>query len=298
MLVLEGNAPGGQAGTSSKIENYLGFPIGVSGEDLARAAWFQAERFGAEIAIPRSVTKLYCERLPYVAELSDGAVVKARTIVIASGVKYRKFDSVGMERFEGVGVYYAATPMEAQLCRDEDVIIMGGGNSAGQAAVFLSRSARSVRILVRGRGLTETMSRYLIGRIEQTPNITLQAFRKVVAAEGQRHLERVQVQDVRTGEIQTLAVRHVFVMTGADPNTSWLRGKVALDEKGFVRTGADLRGDDLARWPLARAPYILETNVPGVFAVGDVRSGSTKRVAAAVGEGSTSIQLVHRVLSE
>jgi len=298
VLVLEGNAPGGQAGTSSKIENYLGFPIGVSGEDLARAAWFQAERFGAEIAIPRSVTKLYCERLPYVAELSDGAVVKARTIVIASGVKYRKFDSVGMERFEGVGVYYAATPMEAQLCRDEDVIIMGGGNSAGQAAVFLSRSARSVRILVRGRGLTETMSRYLIGRIEQTPNITLQAFRKVVAAEGQRHLERVQVQDVRTGEIQTLAIRHVFVMTGADPNSGWLRGKVALDEKGFVRTGADLRGDDLARWPLARAPYILETNVPGVFAVGDVRSGSTKRVAAAVGEGSTSIQLVHRVLSE
>lgn len=228
VLVLEGKAPGGQAGTSSKIENYLGFPIGVSGEDLASRAWFQAERFGAEIAIPRSVRHLDCDRLPYVAELSDGAVVKARTIVIASGAKYRKLDSVGIERFEGVGVYYAATPMEAQLCRDEDVIILGGGNSAGQAAVFLSRSVRRVRILVRGRGLTETMSRYLIGRIEQTPNITVQAFRKVVAAEGHQHLERVQIQDVRTGEIRTLAVRHVFVMTGADPNTGCVASQNSL----------------------------------------------------------------------
>jgi thioredoxin reductase (NADPH) len=298
VLVLEGNAPGGQAGTSSRIENYLGFPTGVTGQELANGAWMQAEKFGAEIAIPRSVAKLDCDRLPYVLELSDGTPVKARAIVIATGVQYRKPDSAGLERFEGVGVYYAATPMEAQLCRGEEVIIIGGGNSAGQAAVFLAGSARSVRILVRGRGLADTMSKYLISRIEQTRNITLQAFRKVTGAEGNGHLEQVQIQDPRTGETQTLPLRHVFVMTGANPNTAWLQGCVALDEQGFVRTGADLRADDLGRWPRARAPYLLETSIPGVLAVGDVRRGSTKRVAAAVGEGSAAIQLVHRILSE
>ncbi len=298
VLVLESNAPGGQAGTSSRIENYLGFPTGVSGQELEGRAALQALKFGAEIAVARSVRRLDCERRPYVVELSNGESVKARAVIIASGVQYRKPESTGLERFEGVGVYYAATPMERQLCRDEDVIIIGGGNSAGQAAVFLARNVRSVLILVRGRGLADTMSRYLISRIEQTPNVTVRPFRKVVGVEGKEQLERVRIQDVRTGETQTLSIRHVFVMTGANPNTAWLRGCVALDEKGFVRTGTDLRRDDLVRWPLVRAPYVLETSAPGVLAVGDVRSGSTKRVAGAVGEGSASIQLVHRILAE
>ncbi len=298
VLVLESNAPGGQAGTSSRIENYLGFPTGVSGQELAGRAALQALKFGAEIAVARSVKRLDCERRPYVVELSDGESVKARAVIIASGVQYRKPESTGLERFEGVGVYYAATPMERQLCRAEDVIIIGGGNSAGQAAVFLARNVRSVLILVRGRGLADTMSRYLISRIEQTPNVTVRPFRKVVGVEGKEQLERVRIQDVCTGETQTLSIRHVFVMTGANPNTAWLRGCVALDEKGFVRTGTDLRRDDLVRWPLVRAPYVLETSAPGVLAVGDVRSGSTKRVAGAVGEGSASIQLVHRILAE
>ncbi len=294
----ESNAPGGQAGTGSRIENYLGFPTGVSGQELAGRAALQALKFGAEIAVARSVRRLDCERRPYVVELSNGESVKARAVIIASGVQYRKPESTGLERFEGVGVYYAATPMERQLCRDEDVIIIGGGNSAGQAAVFLARNVRSVLILVRGRGLADTMSRYLISRIEQTPNVTVRPFRKVVGVEGKEQLERVRIQDVCTGETQTLSIRHVFVMTGANPNTAWLRGCVALDEKGFVRTGTDLRRDDLVRWPLVRTPYVLETSAPGVLAVGDVRSGSTKRVAEAVGEGSASIQLVHRILAE
>jgi len=270
----------------------------VSGQELAGRAALQALKFGAEIAVARSVRRLDCERRPYVVELSNGESVKARAVIIASGVQYRKPESTGLERFEGVGVYYAATPMERQLCRDEDVIIIGGGNSAGQAAVFLARNVRSVLILVRGRGLADTMSRYLISRIEQTPNVTVRPFRKVVGVEGKEQLERVRIQDVRTGETQTLSIRHVFVMTGANPNTAWLRGCVALDEKGFVRTGTDLRRDDLVRWPLVRAPYVLETSAPGVLAVGDVRSGSTKWVAGAVGEGSASIQLVHRILAE
>jgi thioredoxin reductase (NADPH) len=298
VLVLETNAPGGQAGTSSRIENYLGFPNGVSGGELAGRAALQALKFGAEIVVARSAKRLDCAQRPYVLELSDGESVKARAVIIASGVHYRKPESAGLERFEGLGVYYAATPMEAQLCRDEDVIIIGGGNSAGQAAVFLARYVRSVLVLVRGRGLADTMSRYLINRIEQTPNVTVRPFRKIVGVEGNEQLERVRIEDTRTGETQMLSIRHVFVMTGATPNTAWLQGCVALDEKGFVKTGTDLRRDDLVRWPLARAPYVLETSAPGVLAVGDVRCGSTKRVAAAVGEGSASIQLVHRILAE
>jgi thioredoxin reductase (NADPH) len=258
----------------------------------------QALKFGAEIVVARSAKRLDCAQRPYVLELSDGESVKARAVIIASGVHYRKPESAGLERFEGLGVYYAATPMEAQLCRDEDVIIIGGGNSAGQAAVFLARYVRSVLVLVRGRGLADTMSRYLINRIEQTPNVTVRPFRKIVGVEGNEQLERVRIEDTRTGETQMLSIRHVFVMTGATPNTAWLQGCVALDEKGFVKTGTDLRRDDLVRWPLARAPYVLETSAPGVLAVGDVRCGSTKRVAAAVGEGSASIQLVHRILAE
>jgi len=298
VLVLEGNAPGGQAGSSSRIENYLGFPTGISGQALAARAYTQAEKFGAEIAIARPAARLDCEHRPYAVELSDGASVKARAIVIATGVQYRKPDCAECARFEGVGVYYAATPIEAQLCRGHDVAIVGGGNSAGQAAVFLASHARSVRVLVRGAGLSETMSRYLISRIEETPNVTVHAYHQIVGVDGERHLERVQVRDGRSGDTRTLPVRHLFMMTGADPNTRWLQGCVALDDKGFVRTGGDLRPGDLSAWPLSRAPHALETSAPGVFAVGDVRAGSMKRVASAVGEGSACIQLVHRVLAE
>jgi thioredoxin reductase (NADPH) len=297
-LVLEANAPGGQAGSSSRIENYLGFPTGISGQELAGRAHTQAQKFGAEIAIARSAATLHCERRPYVVELADGALVKSRTLVIASGVQYRKPESTGLQRFEGVGVYYAATRMEAQLCQDEDVIVIGGGNSAGQAAVFLAPRVRRVHIMVRGAGLADTMSRYLIARIEESPNVTVYAHHQVLSVEGQDHLQRVQVRDARAEETRTMAIRHAFVMTGADPNTAWLQGCVALDEKGFVRTGTDLRDADLAGWPPGRRPHVLETSVPGVFAVGDVRAGSMKRVASAVGEGSACIQLVHRVLLE
>jgi thioredoxin reductase (NADPH) len=298
VFVLESSAPGGQAGASSRIENYLGFPTGISGQELAGRAYTQAEKFGADIAIARSAVKLRCERRPYAVELSDGASVRAQAVVIASGVQYRKPEAESLQRFEGIGVYYAATPMESELCRGEDVVIIGGGNSAGQAAVFLASAARSVQVLVRGPGLSETMSRYLISRIEQTGNVTVRPYHQVIGVEGDGHLERVQVRDSRAGGTRTLEIRSMFVMTGADPNTGWLRGCIALDGKGFVKTGNDLTAADLAGWPLSRSPYLLETSAPGVFAAGDVRAGSMKRVAAAVGEGSASIQLVHRVLAE
>jgi len=298
VLVLEGNAPGGQAGSSSRIENYLGFPTGISGQALAARAFAQAEKFGAEIAIPHTAARLRCERRPYSVELTGGGSVKARAIVIATGVQYRKPDSASFTRFEGVGVYYAASAIEAQLCRDEDAIVVGGANSAGQAAVFLAATVRHVDILVRGAGLADTMSRYLISRIEETPNISLHSHSQIVGLEGEDHLERVQVRDSRLSEMRTVPVRHVFLMTGAVANTGWLRGCVALDEKGFVMTGSDLPRAGLASWPLARPPHALESSVPGIFAVGDVRAGSMKRVAAAVGEGSACIQLVHRWLAE
>lgn len=295
VLVLETSAPGGQAGTSTRIENYLGFPTGISGRDLAGRAYNQAEKFGAEILVARPAVRLHCERRPYSIELADGALVRARAIVIATGVQYRKPDSPALPRFEGLGVYYAATVMEAELCRGEDVAIVGGGNSAGQAAVFLAPRVRSVRILVRGRGLADTMSRYLVRRIEQAKNVTVHPFHQVVDAGGDNHLERVSVRESRSGDTHVIEVRHLFVMTGADPNTTWLSGCVALDEKGFLKTGEAV---DRATWPLSRSPYPLETSAPGVFAAGDVRSGSMKRVAAAVGEGSAVIQAVHRVLAE
>jgi thioredoxin reductase (NADPH) len=299
VLILESNVAGGQAGSSSKIENYLGFPTGISGENLAARAYAQALKFGAEVSVARSVRRLDCSSRPYVIELADGTRVKARAVVIASGVQYRKLEVPEMARFTGVGVYYAAGQMEAQLCgRDEDVIVVGGANSAGQAAVFLSQAVNHVHILVRGRGLSDTMSRYLIARIEDSPKITVKAFHRVAGLEGADHLERVHVEDARSGEKHTMDVRHVFVMTGADPNTDWLKGCVALDAKGFVKTGPDLDHGDLAGWTLKRPPWLLETSQHGVFAVGDVRSGSVKRVAAAVGEGSACIQAVHRVLAE
>jgi thioredoxin reductase (NADPH) len=298
VLVLETDAPGGQAGTSSKIENYLGFPTGISGEALAGRAITQAQKFGAEISVARTAERLVCDsKKTYEIGLSDGSVVHARTVIVATGVRYRKLELPNLQRFEGVGIHYGATHIEAQLCRDEEVIVVGGGNSAGQAAVFLSGHARHVHMLVRSGGLAETMSRYLIRRIEEIPNITLRTRTEVVALEGEERLQGVRWRGP-DGTIDVRPISHVFLMTGGAPHTDWLDGCVARDEKGFVKTGADLLRDELVGWPLPRAPYLLETNRPGVFAVGDVRSGSVKRVASAVGEGSICVQLVHRTLAE
>ena len=299
VLVIETNAPGGQAGSSSRIENYLGFPTGVSGQELAGRAFTQAEKFGAELLIDR-VTRLQCDRPPYSVTLESGANVPARTIVIASGAQYRKPPIEKLEAFEGAGVYYGATFIEAQLCAGADVIVVGGGNSAGQAAVYLSGTARNVYILVRSDGFAQSMSRYLIRRIEETPNIEVHPHTEIVELEGTDRLESVRWRNVQTGAIEERPIQHVFMMTGAAPNTEWLAGCVALDDKGFIKTGPELSADDLgaSHWPLARAPYLHETSLPGVFAVGDVRGGSVKRVASAVGEGSIAISFVHQVLAQ
>ena len=300
VLVLETNAPGGQAGSSSKIENYLGFPTGISGQALAGRAYTQAQKFGAQVIIATGAKRLVCDRKPYAIEMDDNTRVPARSIVIATGAEYRVPTIENLSEFKGVGVYYGATFMEAQLCRGEEVVVMGGGNSAGQAAVFLAQTAKRVHMLVRGSGLAESMSRYLIRRIEQNPAIVLRTNTEIVALEGGNHLERVRWRDGQAGSIEHHDIRHVFVMTGAVPSTDWLRGCVALDAKGFIKTGPDLSQDDLAaaHWPLVRAPHLLETSLPGVFAVGDVRGGNIKRVASAVGEGSIAISFVHQVLSE
>jgi len=300
VLVLEGNAPGGQAGTSSKIENYLGFPMGISGQELAQRAFTQAQKFGADIAIARTATRFSCNGSKgYEITLADGTIVHTRALVIASGVQYRKLPLANLAQFENVGVYYGATNIEAQLCAGEDVVVVGGGNSAGQAAVFLATRARHVHMLVRGAGLADTMSRYLIRRIEENPNITLRTGTEIVALDGTHWLQSVDWRGP-DGVVERHAVSHLFSMTGAAPNTGWLAGCVALDDKGFVKTGMDLSPEDTraGRWPLTRAPYIFETNRHGVFAVGDVRASSVKRVASAVGEGSICIQLVHKVLAE
>jgi thioredoxin reductase (NADPH) len=299
-LVLEDIAPGGQAGTSSHIENYLGFPTGISGQALAGRALSQAEKFGAEVAIARRAVRLDCDARPYKVRLSNGELVRTKTIVIATGARYRKPEIAELSRFEGVGVFYSATHLEAQLCKNEQIAVVGGGNSAGQAAVFLSQIAKHVHVLVRGPGLAESMSRYLIRRIEDSPNVTLRTRTQIETLEGTEHLERVRWRRVDTGDSELRPIPSVFMMTGADPNTKWLEGCVLLDEKGFVKTGADLAEDDLAGvgWRLPRRPYLMETSIPGVFAVGDARSGSIKRVASAVGEGSICVQLIHRALRD
>jgi thioredoxin reductase (NADPH) len=299
VLMIETTAPGGQAGSSSKIENYLGFPTGISGQNLAGRAYAQAQKFGAKLIIARSATKLSGKR-PYKIALDDGRSVAGRTVVIATGAQYRKLPLKNLDDFEGMGIYFGATFIEAQLCTEEEVIVVGGGNSAGQAAVFLSEMSKHVHMLVRSNGLADTMSRYLIRRIEDSPKITLHACTEIVALEGANHLERVQWRDKNTGTTETHDIRHIFLMTGATPNTQWLSDCVALDDKGFVRTGSDLTEDDLLKsgWPLERHPFLLETSLPGVLAVGDVRSGNVKRVASAVGEGSISIHLAHKALAE
>jgi thioredoxin reductase (NADPH) len=300
VLVIEANSPGGQAGSSSRIENYLGFPTGISGLELTGRAYAQAEKFGAQVMIAKGATKLACDRPLYAVEMDDGTRLTARALIIATGAEYRKLALDNVTRFEGTGVYYGATPMEAQLCVHEEVIVVGGGNSAGQAAVFLAATAKRVQILIRGGGLAETMSRYLVRRIEDDPAIVLRPGTEIVALAGDTHLTQVQWRDNVSGRIEAGDVRHVFVMTGATPNTKWLERCVALDEHGFIKTGPQLSADDLvaAHWPLQRPPHLLETSRPGVFAVGDVRSGNIKRVASAVGEGSIAVAFVHQVLTE
>jgi thioredoxin reductase (NADPH) len=299
VLVVEANSPGGQAASSSKIENYLGFPTGISGRELAGRAYAQAQKFGAEVMIAKGAAELVCENTAYGVRLDDNVTIPARTVVIATGARYHRPSLTNLCEFEGAGVYYNATFMEAQLCEGDEVIVVGGANSAGQAAVFLAQTVRRVHLLVRSSSLSASMSRYLIRRIEETPTIEVKTRTEIVALEGNGHLERVRWRD-GMGAITSQDIKHVFLMTGAGANTAWLKGRVALDAKGFIKTGWDLTKEDLdaARWPTGRSPYLLETSLPGVFAVGDVRCGNVKRVASAVGEGSIAVSFVHRALAE
>jgi thioredoxin reductase (NADPH) len=302
VLVIETTSPGGQAASSSKIENYLGFPTGVSGQELAGRAASQALKFGAHMMIARSVLGLNCGRRPYRVTLDGGEEVAARTIVIATGAQYNKLALPNLARFEGNGVYYGATHMESQLCVSEDVAVVGGGNSAGQAATFLAQTAHRVYMAVRAGGLSSTMSRYLIQRLDENPKVELHFHTEITGLAGAEHLESVTWKDRETGAESERAIRHLFLMTGASPRTEWLKGCLALDARGFILTGRELEGagavEGNPRWPLDRAPEMLETSMPGVFAVGDVRAGNVKRVASAVGEGAISIHFVHRALAE
>jgi thioredoxin reductase (NADPH) len=307
-LVVEAESPGGQAGSSSKIENYLGFPTGVSGQELANRAITQAQKFGAKMMIGHGVVQLDCSKRPYEIVLDNGERLAARAIVISTGAQYNRPDIANLKQFEGRGIYYGATYIESQLCVGDDVVVVGGANSAGQAAVYLAQSASKVHMLVRRDGLADTMSRYLIQRITENPNVELHCNTEITAltSDSNGQLERVRWRNKKTGEESEHDVCHVFVMTGASPRTEWLKGCVALDEKGFILTGRDIitrdgagnGGASTQRWTLQRPPQMFETSLPAVFAVGDVRSGNVKRVASAVGEGAIAIYLVHRALAE
>src|SRR4030095_10690989 len=299
VMVLDKKAPGGQAGTSSKIENYFGFPTGISGQALAGRGFSQAEKFGAEIGIPRQAVGFDCGEVQLTVKVDEDERLTARCVVIATGAHYNKPEVDNLEAFEGKGVYYAATFMEAQLCAGREVIVVGGGNSAGQAAVFLARSASHVHVLVRSSGLAASMSDYLVQRIAGTPNVTLHTETTFVSLHGEASLARVRWQH-RGHPVEEHAIEHVFLFCGAVPNTTWLGDCLTLDAKGFIKTGSDLTVDELreAEWALERPPMRLETSHPGVCAVGEVRSGSVKRCAAAVGEGSMAVQLIHFFLAE
>jgi thioredoxin reductase (NADPH) len=298
-LLLEREAPGGQAGQSSRIENYLGFPEGLSGADLARRAVAQALKFGVEILTPQEVTGVRVEGPYRQLVLADGSEISCHALLVASGVSYRRLDVPGAAELSGRGVYYGAAATEAIGFRGEDVFVVGGGNSAGQAAMFFAQYARKVTILVRGEGLADTMSRYLIDQIGDTPGISLRPRTEVAEAVGGEHLERLTLRDTVSGERETVDAAGVFVFIGAAPRTDWLDGVVERDRNGFVLTGPDLPRDGRGRvpgWKEAREPFLLETGVPGIFAAGDVRATSVKRVASGVGEGSIAVQLIHRYL--
>jgi thioredoxin reductase (NADPH) len=297
-LIVESDAPGGQAGTSSMIENYPGFPAGIGGAELARRASFQAQRFGTELVSPQDIVALRVEGPTKIVTLSDGTEVGGRVLIVATGMKVRKLDVPGLEAWTGVGVYYGAAVSEAASCAGQDVVIVGGANSAGQAAMLLSRYARTVTMVVRGPSLSVTMSHYLVDRIEASDTIDVLVQSEVTAARGSRVLESLTVTDHRSGAEREIATQYLFIFIGSMPHSEFLAGIVARDERGFVLTGPDLRveGRLPADWPLERDPYLLETSVPGIFAVGDVRHGSTKRVASAVGEGSAVVGSVHKYL--
>jgi thioredoxin reductase (NADPH) len=293
--VIDKVAFGGQASTSARIENYLGFPTGISGSELAERAIIQASRFGARMVVPAKAVGLRAENAHYTIELSDGSEVNGRTIIVATGAQYRKLDLPDLDRFEGLGVYYAATQAEAHLCAGDPVMIVGGGNSAGQAAMFLSQQASSCHLMIRGGDLGRSMSRYLIDELEQREQVELMTYSQVVELKGADALEAVVVVDNRTNQRRELACRALFVFIGADPHTEWLRGHVAMDEHCFLLTGRDVQGEELTAY--STEPFFLETSRPGIFAVGDVHSGSIKRVASAVGEGSMAVRLVHQRLA-
>ena len=299
-VLLERTATGGQAGQSSRIENYLGFPDGVSGAQLTTRARLQAAKFGAEVLTTREVTGLEINGSARTVRFSDGTSLDAHSVILTTGVTYRQLRAPGLDELTGRGVYYGSALTEAAACVDNDVYIVGGANSAGQSAVYLSRMAKSVTLLVRGPSLTKSMSHYLIEQVESVPNITVRTCTTVVGARGDGHLEGLTLQDANTGETEDVAAQHLFVFIGAAPLTSWLDGVLERDEHGFVLTGPDLSadGEPPAEWPLDRAPYHLEASVPGVFVAGDVRAESAKRVASAVGEGAMAVMLVHRYLEK
>ena len=297
-LIVEKAAPGGQAGSSSKIENYLGFPTGLSGQELANRAIAQAQKFGAQLMVAQSVVHIDSSKQPYKVILESGLKFNARCVVIATGAQYARLPVEEADTFAGRGIYYNATHMEAQLCHSEEVAIVGGGNSAGQAAVFLAQTSSKVHLVVRSQKLSESMSQYLVARIEAHPRIEIHYHTQIIGLTGTAHLECVEWRDDISGTAAFQPIRHVFVMAGAAPRTEWLQDCFVLDKNGFVVTGPDLVGNDASLWPLMRAPLLLETSVPGIFAVGDTRAGSVKRVASAVGEGAMAIYLVHRVLAE
>lgn len=300
-VMIEREAPGGQAGTSSRIENYLGFPSGLSGGDLARRAVAQARRFGVEILSPQAVTALRVDGPYRVMTLSNGSEISCHALILALGVAWRRLEAPGLDRLTGAGVYYGAAQSEAIACQGEAVYIVGGANSAGQAAIHFSKYAHQVTMLVRGESLAKSMSQYLIEQIAQTPNITVQTHTQVIAAKGDTSLEAIVLENAVTGTIETVPATSLFIFIGAAPRTEWLEGSVARDDRGFVITGPDLPSVASTHrpggWPFDRDPYLLETNVPGVFAVGDVRHGSIKRVASGVGEGSICVQFVHHYLA-
>jgi thioredoxin reductase (NADPH) len=301
-VMVERQAPGGQAGTSSRIENYLGFPSGLSGADLARRAVTQARRFGVE-TLAAEAAGLRCQDLYRFVQLGDGSEISSHVVLIATGVTWRKLDVPGTERLAGAGVYYGAAMTEAISCRDEDVFVVGGANSAGQAAMHLSKFAKSVTMLVRAPSLASTMSQYLIDQIESTPNITVRRNATVVEAHGEEHLEAITVADANSDARETLPTKSLFIFIGAMPHTEWLAGKVERDEYGFILSGPDLlresnKSPAARKWPLEREPFLLETSSPGIFVAGDVRRGSIKRVASSVGEGSIAVQFIHQYLSK
>ncbi len=299
-VMIEREAPGGQAGLSSRIENYLGFPSGLSGSIFARRAVDQAKRFGVEIVSPQEAESLRIEGPYRYVRLSDGTELSCHALILAMGVQWRKLAIPGEEKLQGAGVYYGAAPTEAMSCAGEDVYLIGGANSAGQAAMFFAKTARRVIMIVRGASLAATMSQYLITQIEQTENIHLEFNSRVVEVHGEDHLESISIHCDASGETRQVPASSLFIFIGAEPRTAWLDGAVERDERGFVLTGRDLLRDGKMpkTWTLDREPGLLETNVPGVFAVGDVRHGSIKRVASGVGEGSIAIQFVHQYLSK